>query len=272
MDSLRTLRSRDQRLWDWRRQSPIRPVVFEDPGVVSDEVVHLHLEHRVVRRLLGRFTAQGFVHHDLSRACLAQAKDSIPRVVLLGRLCLYGAGGSRLHEELVAVSARWIDPEDRKGDLTPYRRTAEEHTLQLLEAALLQHGRVPDAVSRRLIAATSRDVRDLLPHLGERGAEVAGDARQQLAARADAEAKAMYDILVSQQQRVSRTQEQSRQLRLDIDDEARQLQANRRHWERRLEQIAREIDAEPERIRRTYDVTSERLEPIGLAYLWPVTG
>ena len=44
---------------------PIRPVVFEDPGMMTDEVVHLHLEHRVVQRLLGRFTAQGFVHHDL---------------------------------------------------------------------------------------------------------------------------------------------------------------------------------------------------------------
>jgi superfamily II DNA/RNA helicase len=32
MDSLRALRSRNQRLWEWRRESPIRPVVFEDPG------------------------------------------------------------------------------------------------------------------------------------------------------------------------------------------------------------------------------------------------
>ena len=45
---------------------------------MDDEVVHLHLEHRVVQRLLGRFTAQGFVHHDLSRACLAQTTDADP--------------------------------------------------------------------------------------------------------------------------------------------------------------------------------------------------
>ena len=85
MDTLRAPRPRDQKFWEWRRTSPIRPVVFEDPGV-DDEVVHLHLEHRVVQRLLGRFTAQGFVHHDLSRACLAQTSDAIPRVILLGRL------------------------------------------------------------------------------------------------------------------------------------------------------------------------------------------
>jgi len=29
---------------------------------MTDEVVQLHLEHAIVRRLLGRFTAQGFVH------------------------------------------------------------------------------------------------------------------------------------------------------------------------------------------------------------------
>ena len=87
MDTLRTPRKRDQKLWDWRREAPIRNVVFDDPGIVGDDVVHLHLEQRVVQRLLGRFTAQGFVHHDLSRACFAQATDSIPRVVLLGRLC-----------------------------------------------------------------------------------------------------------------------------------------------------------------------------------------
>ena len=60
---------------------PVRPVVLEAPDSVDDSVVQLHLEHRVVKRLLGRFLAQGFVYHDLSRAVLAQSRDSIARVV-----------------------------------------------------------------------------------------------------------------------------------------------------------------------------------------------
>src|ERR1022692_462405 len=99
---------------------------------------HLHLEHRIVQRLLGRFIAQGFVHHDLSRACLAQTSDAIPRVVLLGRLWLYGAGAARLHEELVPVTARWTDPKIRKGTLAPYARESETKTLALLEEALAE--------------------------------------------------------------------------------------------------------------------------------------
>ena len=63
--------------------------------------MQLHLEHRVARRLLGRFTAQGLIHHDLSKACLTAAPDAIPRVVLLGRLALYGPKAARLHEEIV---------------------------------------------------------------------------------------------------------------------------------------------------------------------------
>ena len=58
MDTLRTPRPRDQKRWEWRRTSPIRPVVFEDQGTMDDRVVHLHLEHRIVQRLLGRFIAQ----------------------------------------------------------------------------------------------------------------------------------------------------------------------------------------------------------------------
>ena len=42
MDSLRALRPRGEPVWEWRRGSPIRPVVFEDPGIVSDDVVDLH--------------------------------------------------------------------------------------------------------------------------------------------------------------------------------------------------------------------------------------
>ena len=82
-------------------------------GVLSDDTVHLHLEQWVGQRLLASFRAQGFVYHNLSRACLAQAKDSIPRDILLGRLCLYGRRAERLHEEIVPLAARWIEPAQR---------------------------------------------------------------------------------------------------------------------------------------------------------------
>ena len=136
LDTLRSPRATNQKLTDWRREAPILPVVFEDAGVLSEDTVHLHLEQRVAQRLLARFRSQGFIHHDLSRACLAQAADSIPRVILLGRLSLYGRRAERLHEELVPLAARWIEPTRRQGPLKAYAREAEAKTLDLLEQSL----------------------------------------------------------------------------------------------------------------------------------------
>ncbi len=280
MDTLRAPKQRDQKPWEWRRQSPIRPVVFEDTGRMDEDVVHLHLEHRIVQRLLGRFTAQGFVHHDLSRACVAQSKDAIPRVVLIGRLCLYGPRAARLHEELVPVTARWSEPSQRKQPLAPYGREAEVKTLDLLESALLPTNlpEVDPVVQEKLRRNAPQDLLELLDHLERRGQELAEGARIALAKRSDQEAKAMVEILELQKKRVSQTAEKFRTPQLEFEfgdfdqDERRQLDSNKRHWEKRLAAIDRELTTEPERIRSVYDVKAQRIEPVGLIYIWPVTG
>ncbi|PYS35069.1 MAG: helicase, partial [Acidobacteria bacterium] len=281
MDSLRAPRKRDEKPWEWRRTSPIRPVVFKDSGRMDDGVVHLHLEQRVVQRLLGRFMAQGFLHHDLSRACCAQSSDAIRRVVLLGRLSLYGPGAARLHEEIVPVTARWVEAEIRKEPLSPYAREAESRTLSLLESALLDGGHpIPDIVVRQLQASAPRDVHELLPFLEARGQEFIRDAEQKLAERGAVEAKAMRDILETQKKHIQATYARhesmdDRQLRLNYGDELeelRQLELNKRYWAKRLDSIETELNTEPERIRDLYQVKARRVEPVGLVYLWPVTG
>jgi len=274
MDSLRAPRKPEQKPWEWRRDSPVRPVVFEDPGVVTDEVVHLHLEQRVVQRLLGRFIAQGFVHHDLSRACLAQSHDAIPRVLLLGRLSLYGPGAARLHEEIIPITARWTEPTIRKAPLMPYARDAETRTLALLDQGLLAAGRrsIEPRVLEQLQASAARDIRELLPHLQTRGEEYAAEARRKLRQRGEEEAKAMRGILETQRKHIESTVARNLQLRFDYEDEMRQLEANRRYWDRRLDTLHHEIRTEPDRIREIYEVRATRIEPVGLAYLWPVTG
>ena len=225
--------------------SPIRPVVFEDPGVVTDEVVQLHLEHRAVQRLLSRFTAQGFVHHDLSRACLAHTADAVPRVLLIGRLALYGPGAARLHEELVPMTARWIDPAVRKSELTPYSREAETRTMALLDAALLEkHERpVPEVVIGQLQSRPPRDVHELLPHLERRAAEYARDATQawprgrRLNPR---QCGRFWKAAASTSRDTVTKHDRSPQLMLDFpEEEKRQLESNRRYWGQRLVDLDR---------------------------------
>ena len=277
LDTLRVPRKSDQKLVDWRRVAPIRPVVFEDAGVLSEDTVHLHLEQRVAQRLLARFRAQGFIHHDLSRACLAQTKDSVPRVVLLGRLSLYGRRAERLHEELVPVAARWTEPALRREPLRAYAREAEVRTLALLDESVGGGGATPnEVVQRRLLDAASRDIDELLRHLEPRAEESARAAAEALRERGEREANLLQETLERQRGRVmeeiERHRREFRQIAIDFgDDEGgrQQLEANMRHWERRLAQFDADLEREPERIRRFYDIQRTRVEPVGLVYLWP---
>jgi hypothetical protein len=85
----------------------------------------------------------------------------------------------------------------------------------------------------------------------------------------------MKTILEEQKKRVTETAGKFKdpQLMLDFnDDEQRQLESNKRHWEKRLRAIGQELASEPERIRALYEVKAQRIEPVGLVYLWPLTG
>jgi superfamily II DNA or RNA helicase len=277
LDALRVPSEDGKRSFLWRKDSPVRPVVFEAPEGIDEDVVQLHLEHRIVKRLLARFISQGFTHFDLSRACLAQTSDAIPRVVLLGRLSLYGKNAVRLHEEVLTVTARWIDPSLRRGPLTPYGRDAESKTIELLEQAIshrVSGSNIPDLVSQKLLASLPQDLEQLLVHLEKRGEGARLEIEGRLAERGRIESTEMRDILVDQKRRVAKElATPSVQLTMFAsEEERRQLEANRRAWQRWLNRFEGDIAKEPERIRDFYQTASYRIEPVGLAYLWPVTG
>jgi superfamily II DNA/RNA helicase len=284
-DTLDTLRAppkdgeRDHR---WRSNAPIRPVVFEAQSTLDESTVHLHLEHRVVQRLLGRFLAQGFVHHDLSRTCLGASRDEHARVVLLGRLALYGGGAARLHEEVVAVSARWTDPAKR-AKLTPEGAEATRETLDWLQQHLNQvlgsataHA-LPAATRTRLYQCVPADLEALKDTLEKRCADEAGKAAAMLAKRGEAESKVMRDTLERTRSRIvkehARTSEEFEGLLTGFDaDERRQFESNRKYWKSWLDNVEDDLSREPDRVRRFYEVRSTRIEPLGIVYLVPSGG
>ncbi len=106
-------------------------------------------------------------------------------------------------------------------------------------------------------------------------------AEKKLTERGKKEAVEMKKILEQQQQRISQRKqeiEQTKAIQLSIPfaefpvEEKRQLEADRRHWEKRLKDLAEEINSEPARIEASYKVRAVRVEPVGLIYLWPVSG
>jgi ERCC4-related helicase len=276
LDTLRHLPKNGRRDFTWRKESPIRPVVFEAPEGIDDSSVQLHLSHRLVQRLLGRFTAQGFVYDDLSRACFATSDDNVPRVVLLGRLAVYGPRASRLHEEILTVTARWVPLDQRKGPLSLYGRDGEQRTMQVLRenlgSGLLKEP--PRDVLDRLASSLPRDIEELLAHLQPRAEESMADAVRQLSARGEAEAGELVKLLEDQRRRVTANltrYRQDAQMTFGFDDDQRrQIDADARRWQEWLENVEGDLLREPTRIREFYTVKSHRIEPVGLVYLWPI--
>lgn len=135
-------------------------------------------------------------------------------------------------------------------------------------------------VEGNLQSSAPTDIQQLLPHLESRGQELATEARQKLKERGQAEAKAMKQILETQHKHLKkllaeRAKEDDRQLRLrfgEVEEEIRQLKADEKFWKARLPKLEAELDSEPARIQEVYDVKAQRIEPVGLVYLWPVTG
>ena len=280
LDTLRTPIKAGEKLREWRRTAAVRPVVFRDPGTLDGSVVHLHLEHRVVQRLLGRFLAQGFLHDEISRSCVLRTDNPVPYVIALGRLSLYGSRATRLHDEVLAVAAEWHHPGERgKAKLKPLSEEDREEVLGLVEESLRKpHLRdVPEKVRRDLRPFAARDVEELVPHLERRARLAAQKAEKALQRRAEDEAESMRKLLVSLKGRIESRQEEvveDRQLLLPglAKDELRQLEADQREWARRLARLDVELKEEPDKVRATYTIKGEpRVQAAGLVYLWPVS-
>jgi hypothetical protein len=276
LDSLRSPRQKGQKLWEWRNESPIRPIVFRDPQSLDGEVVHLHLEHRLVQRLLGRFLSQGFLHDELTRACVCHTKETIPKVIALGRLSLYGDRATRLHDEIVAVAAEWNDPALRgRAKLRPLGEGDKKDVLRELEDVLATPSlcNVSQSHQDQFKAYAARDVEELIPHLENRAETLTDRAKRLLTKRGEDEAADMQKLLGEQRDRILKQQSQykTQQLSLFSAEEQRQLDADLKHWQKRLLQLEQEIIAEPQRIQKVYEVKASRIEPVGLVYLYPIT-
>jgi hypothetical protein len=275
LDDLRIRRrKRSESLKDWRANAPLRAVSFKpamtEDGVDVEGVVQLHLEHRLVRRLLSRFLSQGFTS-GLSRASVVIGPGAQPRVVLLGRLALYGPGATRLHEDIILVTAAWTEADHGRTALKPFGAVREGATLEQLDQAFRNPREPPKQIVDRVRKWAAHDAQDLEPELRRRAEARKADAERDLANVGEAEAKAIRRLLEEQRARVAKAEAEPEdpQLSLFENTEAEQRRRDRRRWKAKLERLAKDIDNEPPRVRAGYNVVADRLETIGLVYLWP---
>jgi hypothetical protein len=276
-DELREGRPPRKRLADWRAEHPVRAISFQ-PLVLEDDrdaegVVQVHLEHRLVRRLLSRFVSHGF-QSGLNRATVVSAPAAgQARVVLVGRLALYGPGAARLHEQIIPVTALWSEVARQRGGLNALGEAGEGTTLAALEQALRDVTMPAKEVVDRLLGGAQKDITDLRPVFEQRAQAAAEKARADLAKIAVRESSALKSLLEAQRAKLvtESVATEALQLELDLSNpvEQRQREADRRFWRRRLEALEKEIVDEPARLAASHDIRAQRLEPVGLIYLWP---
>jgi len=222
--------------------------------------------------LLSRFLSQGF-SSNLSRACVVSGPGAQPRVILLGRLALYGPGAARLHEEIILVTAAWTEAGRGTKPLRPFGTIREEATLDQLDQALRKPKSPPPNVAARIRQWAAQDATDLEVELKRRADVQKSAAIRQLIEVGETEAKSLQRLLEDQRARVAKADAEPDDLQLsflpDVEAEAEQRRRDRRYWKAKLERLATDIAQEPERVRRAYSVAADRLETIGLVYLWP---
>lgn len=268
-----------ERPGEWRasddasvRRISFAPAILPD-GRDAGDVVQLHLEHRLVRRLLGQFVSAGF-RAGLERACVIHSPaTTAPRVIMLGRLALYGEHAARLHEEVLSVAADWRPrmPGDAPLRALAEGREAETRVLEALIDALQSARDAGPATVRACTDHAARDVADLRPVLEARAAARIDRVAGELTRRAASEARSLEVLLEQRIARIIRERgTDDRQLSLLLDPvEARQRAADRRSWDRAATRLDDELVREPERLRAAARIHATRLEPIGLVYLQP---
>ena len=275
-DALRTRpREPGEAVAAWRAAAHVRPISFEPPITQDNRddtsVVQVHLEHRLVRRLLSRFQAIGF-QHNLSRACVIETAGSLPRVVLLARLSLYGPGAARLHEEIVPVTAMWTEPAGRRGPLKPLGERGEETTVAELDTAFSGSVAPRQVIVDRLLDNLMNDVDDLKDELMARAQALATQKTADLVKVGEREAAALKGLLQDQLQRIENRLGVT-QLEFGFDQaERRQFEDDRRHMELKQGELTRQIETAPAEAAAAYAVQARRIEPIGVVYLWPRSG
>lgn len=273
LDGLRPPKARDEAPWDWRKK-PLLPVTFEAPRGVSSRANHLHLSHPVVQRVLQRFLSQGFSANDLSRVTVARSsRDSVARVIVFGRLSLFGTGAARLHDQLVSVSAKWLDG-GGKGHLKPFAEEADRRAIEQLERTLAEApelSALPEAIKARLLASAQSDFASLWAAVEAESKTRETDARRRLTERGATEAAQLRQILETQRETI---EEALGDKQLDLSDqltrdEREQWRRDKAHLQTRLSLLEKELREQPDALAATYDVRIARLTPVGMVYLWP---
>jgi hypothetical protein len=245
----------------------IRPLTFDSSIATDDRVVLAHLNHRLVQMCLRLLRAEVWASTDTARLSRVTARlvDDPglhnPVVAVHARLLVTGAGGTRLHEEVITAAG-----ELREGRFARLNvgqtatalaaATADSPSPAMLERLAEQYPRHRDAL-RSAIEARMRERTDGL--------------RRRLEERRDREISDLTAVLQELRARIldELSEPEPEQLNLFSPSQREQFSRDLDSLRRRAEHIPEEIDREAAAIRERFAEPTPRIFPIAITYLVP---
>jgi len=246
----------------------VRPVVFDhDLAQGRDDVVLVHLEHRLVQMCLRLLRAEVWstesqrrLHRVTARLLPSHMSDD-PLVIAHGRIVVLGGDNQRLHEEIIAAGGVL-----RQGR---FARSNVGEVRDALAAALPYVA--PEAIQQRLAGIWPQHADALLAALEARMRDRTAGLQRALEERAEKESADIRAILTELRTSILRElhEPEVQQLHLFKLAEREQLERNMDSLKERVERIPEEIERETAAIRARYADLTPRLFPVAVTYLVP---
>jgi hypothetical protein len=248
----------------------IRPITF-DHAVASgrDDVVLVHLNHRLVQMCLRLLRAEVWAQEDvkkLHRVTVRSVPDELidgPAVVVISRLVVTGGSHHRLHEELTAaggyLGGKTFRREDGVTKIQQWLDRAKPLTASdsLFDAIRVRFDRAESSILQSVDARSKDRLKFLANTLQSRKQQEVADIEAVL----DELEKAIRAELVKDVQ--------PEQFTLFTEDERTQLRRDTAALEARLARIPDERQQEAEAIDIRYAKLSDRTFPVAVIFLVP---
>jgi superfamily II DNA or RNA helicase len=248
----------------------IRPITF-DHAVASgrDDVVLVHLNHRLVQMCLRLLRAEIWAQDDvkkLHRITVRTVPDALvdgPAVVVVSRLVVTGGNHHRLHEELTVSGGYLRDQSFRREEgVTRVQQWLDESkpitaAASLFDVLRVRFDRQQDAILKSVDARSKERLKFLTNTLQTRKQQEIADIGTVL----DELEKAIQSELKKEQQ--------PEQLSLFTEDERTQLRRDIAALEARLSRIPDERRMETQTIESRYAKLDDRTFPVAVIFVVP---
>lgn len=247
-----------------------RPITFDhDIASGRDDVVLVHLRHRLVRMCLRHLRAEVWSRadardlHRVTARVVPSSELDVPGVIGHARLVVIGDDRHRLHEEIIRAGGVF-----RRGRFARFSTVSKVDRLLERSSDYLP----PPGVLERLEALWPEMEASLYSSLEARMRDRMQYLSNTIDRRKEREIEDVREILSDLRESILSELEGiegETQLALWSTDERQQLERNIESLRGRVEEIPAEIDREIEAVRQRYQTPAPRLFPVALTFVVP---